>query len=122
MSKLKPVTEADVKDNVKDWFDGMSAWHVAVVQSGMGVHGIHDRLGCVPIVVTQAMVGKRIGLFVSVEAKKPGRRGEKDRGMSAHQRDHMIAINKASGISICCDGFEDLAHLNWRVENLVLKP
>ena len=104
--------EGDVKALVQDWFNDHDGWHYAPVQSGLGVHGIHDRLGCVPIVVTPEMVGKRIGLFVSVESKKPGRRGEKHRGMSQHQFDHMNAINEAGGISICCDGKEDLAGLD----------
>lgn len=116
--KRAPVTEDDVKDLVKEWYGARAAWHYAPIQNGMGVHGIHDRVGCVPIVVTPQMVGKRIGLFVSVESKRPGRRGEKDRGMSAHQRDHMNDINAAGGVAICCDGAEDLADLDRRLSDL----
>ena len=54
------------------------------------------------------LLQKKIGLFVSVESKKPGRRGEKDRGMTSRQRDNLHGIRKASGLSICCDGQEDL--------------
>lgn len=110
MKQLK--TENDVKAIVKKWFDDRCAWSYAPVQNGLGVHGIHDRIGCVPITITQGMVGKKIGMFVSVEAKKPGRRGEPDRGMSKHQGLVMDAIYEAYGRSIVCDGYEDLERLD----------
>lgn len=107
-----PKTENHVKAMVKTWFDARRAWHYAPIQNGMGVHGIPDRVGCVPIKVTPRMVGKWIGLFVAVESKKPGRRGEKDRGLSKHQCEHGIAILEASGAALVCDGAEDLARLD----------
>lgn len=73
MSKNFPVNEGDVKDGIKDVFKELDAWFYMPVQTGMGVGGIHDFIACVPITVTQEMVGKRIGLFVSVEAKEPGK-------------------------------------------------
>ena len=106
------TTENDVKDVVKSWYDKKQGWHYAPIQTGMGVHGIHDRLGVIPVVVTSEMVGKRIGLFVSVESKRPGRRSEQNRGMSQRQYDHMVDIKAAGGFSICCDGYEDLAELD----------
>lgn len=117
--KRDPRTENDVKAQVKDWYDQRAAWHYAPIQNGLGVHGIHDRIGCMPVVVTPEMVGKRIGLFVSVESKRPGRRNEKDRGMSKHQVEHMRAIREAGGLSICCDGVEDLASLEGELSNLL---
>lgn len=117
----KIESENDVKDLVKAWYDKRLAWHYAPIQNGMGVIGIHDRIGCVPMVVTEAMVGKTIGLFVSIEAKKPGRRGEKDRGMSPPQKRHMDRIHAAHGISIVCDGYEDLHELNQEIDRLIGK-
>lgn len=117
---MKIETENHVKDKiVKPWYDKQAAWHYAPIQNGLGVQGIHDRIGCVPIVVTPEMVGKRIGLFVSVEAKAPGRRGEKDRGMSKHQVRHMRSIIEAGGLAICCDGFEDMTALEHQLSNLL---
>lgn len=110
MKKL--VTEDHVKDIVHDWYKDHDAFSWATVQNGMGIHGIHDRTGVVPIIVTPEMVGKRIGLFVSVESKRPGRRGEKDRGMSKHQVLFQAGVIQAGGLSICCDGYEDLAVLD----------
>lgn len=98
--KRAPKTENDVKALVKRWFDEHGAWHYAPIQNGMGVHGIPDRIGCVPIVVTEAMVGKRIGMFVAVECKAPHRINEKDGGMSKHQANNIRAIDEAGGIGL----------------------
>ena len=102
MSKV--VTENHVKALVKKWFDDRGAWSYAPIQNGLGVHGIHDRIGCVPVTVTQEMVGKKVGLFVSIECKRPGRRGEKDSGMSRHQMLVMQAIRESCGIAGSVDG------------------
>ncbi len=110
--KREPRTENDVKKLVKDWFDARGAWHFAPVQNGLGVHGIPDRIGCVPVIVTPEMVGKRVGLFVAVEAKRPGRLNEQDRGMSKHQVVVKDGINKSRGFAICCDGTADLKDLD----------
>ena len=117
MKKIE--TENAVKDIVRQWFDAHDAHHYAVVQNGMGVHGIHDRIGTIPIVVTQAMVGKRIGLTVTVESKKPGRRNEQNRGMSKHQVLFWEGVTGAGGLSICCDGQEDLQRLEGQIKGLV---
>jgi len=120
--KHDPATENHVKDIARQWCDKHGAYHFAIVQNGMGVHGIHDRLMALPVVVTPEMVGKTIGVFVSIECKKPGRRGEKDRGMSKHQVLFMEGVQKAGGVSICCDGHEDLAELECRIDNLTMGP
>lgn len=106
-----PMPEPVVKDMVKAWYDARGAWSFAPVSNGMGKHGIHDRVGCVPITITPDMVGKRIGAFVSVEAKSTGRRGEKNRGMSKNQYENMVEILVAGGASTVCDGEEDLKNL-----------
>ncbi len=111
----KIETENHVKALVADWFKQHGAWSYAPIQNGLGVHGIHDRIGCVPVVVTQDMVGKKIGLFVSVECKKPGRRQEPRRGMSAHQYENGKAINLAHGVAWCVDGLDDLEDLNRHI-------
>ena len=124
----KIVTENNVKELVLDWFKARFAFSFAVVQNGMGIHGIHDRIACLPTLVTQEMVGKVIGLFVSVESKRPGRRGEKDRGMSKHQVIFMVGedgtggVRGAAGVSICCDGEDDLRLLDHELWALTHTP
>ena len=116
MKKLE--TENAVKDLVLQWFKQREGFSYAPVQNGFGVHGVHDRIGALPITVTPEMVGKRIALFVSVEAKKPGRRNEPDRGMSKHQVMFMEGVQKAGGVSVCCDGYEDLEQLEGQILDL----
>lgn len=111
-------TENHVKDLVRQWYDKQGAWHYAPIQNGLGVHGIHDRIGCVPITVTPEMVGKTVGLFVSVEAKKPGRRNEENRGLSRHQYNNLTAILEAHGVSKVCDSEEDLQVLHAMIEGI----
>ena len=113
-----PTTENHIKDIVRQWCDAHDAFNFAVVQNGMGVHGIHDRLIALPITVTPEMVGKKIALFVSIEAKRPGRRNEPDRGMSKHQVMFMEGVKKAGGVSVCCDGEEDLLALQYELQRL----
>lgn len=116
--KREPRTENDVKAMVKDWFDDREAWSYAPVQNGLGVHGIPDRIGCVPILVTPEMVGKMVGMFVSVEAKKPGRRGEKDRGLSKHQVLVLEDVRNAYGVAVCCDGPLDIGALEMQLHEI----
>lgn len=116
--KRPPKTENHVKELVRDWFNAKDAWHYAPIQNGLGAHGIHDRIGCVPIVITPQMVGKTVGLFVSIEAKRPGHRKEKHRGMSARQLDNAMAILDAGGLAACCDGAEDLNLLDIDIATL----
>lgn len=110
---LKFLTEPKVKDKIKAWYDRLQAWSYAPVQNGMGVHGIPDRVGCVPVVITQDMVGKVFGMFVAIEAKGEGRRGEKDRGCTPNQVIQLTGIGKANGVALVCDGDEDLRSLEW---------
>jgi hypothetical protein len=116
MKKLK--SENDVKSVVKDWFNARKGYSYAPIQTGMGEHGIHDRVGCIPIVVTQKMVGKTIGLFTSIESKRPGRRNEKHRGMSGLQVETAMRILDAGGVAICCDGPLDLNELDMHIHTL----
>ena len=74
MVKKLVETENDVKELVKKVFDDALAWSYAPIQTGMGVHGIPDRVGCVPVRITPEMVGSVVGLFVAVEAKRPDRK------------------------------------------------
>lgn len=111
-------TENDVKALVKSTLDRMAAWSYAPVQTGMGAHGIPDRIGCVPVTITPEMVGKTVGLFVAVEAKRPGRRGEKNAGATGAQVNVLREIIDAGGIAVLCDGHEDIGLLAAALKNI----
>jgi hypothetical protein len=116
MKKIE--TEGDVKDLVMQWYKQRSGFSYAPVQNGLGVHGVHDRVGVIPIVVTPEMVGKTVGVFASVECKKPGRRNERDRGMSRHQVMFLEGVRVAGGLSKCVDGYEDLEVLEGMIAEM----
>lgn len=103
--------EGRVKKLCKEWYKIAKGWCFAPVSNGMGVHGIPDYVGCVPVEITPEMVGLRVGIFVCIEAKAPGRRGEPDRGCSPAQVFRMDEIRAAGGHVRVVDSLEDLAGL-----------
>lgn len=107
--------ENDIKALVREWYKARRGWRFSPIQNGMGEHGIHDSVGGVPVLVTPEMVGKVVNLAVTIEAKRPGRREEKDMGMSKHQVLFQQAVQAAGGISICCDGEDDLKLLDYLI-------
>jgi hypothetical protein len=110
------TTENDVKKLVKKVFDDAGAWSYAPIQTGMGAHGIPDRVGCVPVTITPEMVGQTFGLFVAVEAKRPGRRGEKNAGATGQQVEQLRGIIDAGGVAILADGEDDAAWLGAEIK------
>ena len=113
MARVKLVeTENDVKALVKKTLDSHKAWSYAPIQTGMGAHGIPDRIACVPVKITPEMVGQTVGLFVGVEAKRPGRRGEKNAGATGQQINQLREIIDAGGVALLVDGQEDVDFLN----------
>ncbi len=114
--KKIPSNENDVKGLIKDWFGEFYSF--PVMNNGMGVHGIPDRVGCIPITVTQAMVGKRVGLFIGIEAKAPGRRGEKNGGASQLQVDNLVDILASGGVGALVDCEHDLKQIAAAIEGL----
>jgi hypothetical protein len=115
-------TENDVKALVKKVFEQAAAWSYAPIQTGMGVHGIPDRVACVPVTITREMVGKRVGLFVAVEAKAPGRRREKLGGASGAQANIMREIIDAGGVAMLADGKPDADFLAGVLSSLDSQP
>jgi hypothetical protein len=108
--------ESKVKLAVKRWFDSRNAWSFAPVSNGMGAHGIPDRVGCVPVVITPDMVGQTVGLFVGVECKALG----SSRGVTALQDDQLKSISKAGGVACVVDdatllpaGFGNLSYYRF---------
>jgi hypothetical protein len=109
VSKL-PTTENDVKRLVIQWFKDCAGYSFPTPPSrGMGVHGIADRIGVIPITITPEMVGKKVGIFVAIEAKKPGRRGEKLGGATQAQVDFLREAFRAGGSGGLADCALDLA-------------
>lgn len=77
-----------------------------------------DRIACVPVTITPEMVGSTVGLFVAVEAKRPGRRGTKLGGATGAQVNIMREIIDAGGVAMMADGAADVAYLDAIVKTL----
>jgi hypothetical protein len=113
MARVKLIeTEDDVKALVKKALDSHKAWSYAPIQTALGAHGIPDRIACVPVTITEAMVGQTIGMFVGIEAKRPGRRNEKNAGATGQQINQLREIIDAGGVAMLVDGQEDIAFLD----------
>lgn len=115
-------TENDVKALVKKVFDQARAWSYAPIQTGMGVHGVPDRIACVPVTITPEMVGSTVGLFVAVEAKRPARRGTKLGGATGAQVNIMREIIDAGGVAMLADGKADADFLESVIKTLDFAP
>ncbi len=96
--------EGRVKDKIKKFMKALfpSAWSFMPVQTGYGQNGVPDHLYCVPVTITQDMVGDTIGMFVGIEAKTA--KGK----MTAYQRVQRDLIIDASGFYVTIYGFDDI--------------
>lgn len=68
---MADTPEGRVKKNIKKWMDRVfpDAFGYMPVPTGYGEKGIPDHIYCIPVVITEDMVGKTVGLFVGIEAK-----------------------------------------------------
>lgn len=88
--------EGKVKDLVKRVLKTENVWHYMPMQNGMGVVGIPDIVGCVPVTITEDMVGKTIGVFIGVETKAKGKLNK----TTPNQRNVLTQIHGSGGIAI----------------------
>jgi len=65
------ILEAVVKKSVKSVLNEWGAYDCWPVPRGFGARTV-DCLACVPMKITPGMVGKTVGLFVAIEAKREG--------------------------------------------------
>ena len=97
--------EGKVKDQVKKVLKENGAWFYMPVQNGMGVVGIPDIVGCIPITITEDMVGKTIGHFVAIETKAPGKLSR----VTPNQQRVLRDIARTGGIAMLTDNATDVA-------------
>jgi len=93
MSKQTP--EGEVKDGITGTLDKVKAYWFKPVSNGMGKHGIPDVVACIPVKITQEMVGDTVGLFAGIEAKKLDVTEPTPR-----QRNQLREIAQAHGIAL----------------------
>lgn len=88
--------ESKVKQKIKGVLKENNVWAYMPVQNGLGVVGIPDFVCCVPLTITQEMVGRTIGVFMGVEAKAPG----KEKTTTPNQKMRLAGIHEAGGVAI----------------------
>ena len=96
---MATTPEGKVKKAVKSVFVENGVWYYMPVQNGMGTVGIPDLVACAPITITEDMVGKKIGVFVAVETKAPG----KEKNTTPNQKNVLHGISEAGGVAIVTD-------------------
>lgn len=96
--------EGKVKAQVKKFLNERNIWSFMPVQNGMGVVGIPDIICCVPVTITQDMVGKTIGGFMAIETKAPG----KKYNTSPNQKRNLKAIADHYGVAVVADCVKDV--------------
>lgn len=94
------AAEREVKSDIKGIFDEYDAWSFMYVPSGYGKSGVPDYIACVPLTITQEMVGKQVGVFVGVEAKRLKKKA------TPLQEDCISEILAAKGIALVVAGRE----------------
>lgn len=96
--------EGKVKKALRKTLTAHGAWHYMPVQNGMGCVGIPDIIACVPVTITEDMVGKRVGLFLGLEAKAPGF----STNTTPNQANVLNQIYRSDGTAIVADNTETL--------------
>lgn len=91
--------EGRVKHAVKKKLEERAVYYFMPVQNGMGRAGVPDFVCCVPTVVNQEMVGKKVGLFLGIETKAPGKRGS----LTPNQHREIQRIHEAAGEAVVVD-------------------
>ena len=100
-------TENDVKKALKEMLKEIGAFRFSVAAGGFGgVGGIADDIICFR------------GRFIAVESKRPGRRGEKNEGLSALQCLFRDQVMEANGRFYKVDSYEDIEHVRRKLEAL----
>jgi ribosomal protein S19 len=117
---MAQTPEGRVKDKIKAWLRSRGIWFFMPVTGGYGRNGVHDFVCCAPVLITQEMVGKTVGMFLTIETKAEGKlkRGlflsdpldvpDTIPNVTQGQRDMAVEICKASGLVIAVDDVNQL--------------
>ena len=96
---MSQTPEGRVKKAVKLLLNLRRVWFYSPVQMGMGVVGIPDLICCKPVVITKEMVGTKLGVFLAVEVKAPGKLAN----VTPNQQARINEIKACGGMAIVVD-------------------
>jgi len=104
---MASTPEGKVKAAVKQLLKTVGIWSYMPVQNGMGVVGIPDLICCRPYVVKPEDVGRTLGLFVAIETKAPGKRGN----TTPNQDARISEIRDAYGLAVVVDDVQQVKEI-----------
>jgi ribosomal protein S19 len=112
--KPVPRKESFVKKAVKNVLRQWGCYQFWPVQTGLGAATL-DCIACVPIRVTQDMVGKTLGAFVAIEAKREG-----VTSVTIRQGATIEEMRAAGAVALLINSTHDLEiedQLLWAIRN-----
>ena len=83
--------EGREKDDIDRFLKPTRVWYFKPATYGLGKSGVSDIIGCIPVTITEQMVGKEIGVFFACEVKRPMKEP------TLLQRNRIIDIENAGG-------------------------
>lgn len=83
--------ESYEKDDICKYLVSIASWFFRPYMAGFGKSGVPDIVACVPMTITQNMVGMKFGMFVGIELKREGK------APTALQEARMAEIRDAGG-------------------------
>lgn len=88
--------EGKVKKQIKDLLKNEQCYFYMVVPCGFSSVGVPDFVCCIPVTITEDMVGKTLGVFGGIEAKAKG----KLKNTTPNQKKALNEIHNAGGMAI----------------------
>lgn len=103
--------EGKVKESVKKVLKLFNSYYHMPVQNGMGSPTL-DFVACVPVKITSDMVGRTVGLYVTIETKAPGKKP------TPRQQLTMMQVTSAMGKVFVIDDAEATELAQWLKERV----
>jgi len=98
------------KDDICKYLVSILAWFFRPYMAGFGKAGVADIIACIPTVITQSMVGKTLGIFYSIEVKRPGKEP------TPRQETRMKEIEAAGGFAVAGDAEHVIRYIKAALE------
>ena len=96
------MIEQDVQANILRYLEALGGHAFKVKKANRG--GVSDIIGCLPVLITQDMVGKQLGLLATIEVK----RDEKDEPTDL-QAYHLREFNARGALALVARSVQDVS-------------
>ena len=101
--------ETDEVRDMQSWLKFRAgAWITHDAKHRPVFRGITDLLACIPVKITQAMVGRTVGVFCAIEVKAEGVNLEKPAKRDKAQEDFQADVARHGGVVIRAHKWQEL--------------